>query len=57
MFDLRDGAFEQLVRLVERRALSPILADCKILRASASKLQSAVAGVIHHLTSVLGPRV
>ena len=57
MFDVRAGAFEQLLELVRRRALSPILADCKIMRASGSKLQSAVAGIIHHLTSVLGPRV
>ena len=57
MFDIRDGLFEQLLELVRRRALGPILADCKILRASGSKLQSAVAGIIHHLTSVLGPRV
>jgi N-acetylglucosamine repressor len=57
MFDLRDGAFEQLIEIVGRRALSPIFADCKIMRASCSKLQSAVAGTIHHLTSVLGPKV
>ncbi len=57
MFDVREGIFEQLLELVHRRALSPVLADCKIMRASGSKLQSAVAGIIHHLTSVLGPRV
>jgi predicted NBD/HSP70 family sugar kinase len=57
MFDLRTGGFEQLLDLVKRRALGPVLADCKIIRASGSKLQGAVAGVIHHLTTVLGPRV
>ncbi len=57
MFDVRAGVFEQLLELVQRRALSPVLADCKIMRAAGSKLQSAVAGTIHHLTSVLGPRV
>jgi N-acetylglucosamine repressor len=57
MFDLREGLFEQLLKIVRRRALSPVLADCQIMRASGSKLQSAVAGIIHHLTAVLGPRV
>jgi predicted NBD/HSP70 family sugar kinase len=57
MFDLRQGGFDRLLELVQRRALSPVLAGCKIMRASGSKLQSAVAGIIHHLTTVLGPRV
>jgi N-acetylglucosamine repressor len=57
MFDIRDGLFEQLLELVQRRALSPVVADCKIMRASCGKLQSAIAGTIHHLTSVLGPKV
>ncbi len=57
MFDVREGMLEQLIELVQRRALSPVLADCKIMRASCSKLQSAIAGTIHHLTSVLGPKV
>ena len=57
MFDIREGIFEQLLTVVQRRALSPVLADCKIMRASCSKLQSAMAGTIHHLTSVLGPKV
>jgi len=57
MFDVRAGIFEQLLELVQRRALNPTLADCRIMRASGSKLQSAVAGIIHHLTSVLGPRM
>jgi N-acetylglucosamine repressor len=57
MFDVRAGTFEQLLELVQRRALNPTLADCRIMRASGSKLQSAVAGIIHHLTSVLGPRM
>jgi N-acetylglucosamine repressor len=55
MFDVREGIFDQLLEHVRRRALGPVLADCKIMRASGSKLQSAVAGIIHHLTSVLGP--
>jgi predicted NBD/HSP70 family sugar kinase len=57
MFDLREGLFEQLLALVGRRALGPVLADCAILRVSGSKLQSAVAGTIYHLTTVLGPKV
>jgi predicted NBD/HSP70 family sugar kinase len=57
MFDIRGGLFDQLLALVKRRALSPVFADCQIMRASCSKLQSAIAGTIHHLTSVLGPKV
>ncbi len=57
MFDIREGLFGQLLELVQRRALSPVVADCKIMRASCGKLQSAIAGTIHHLTSVLGPKV
>jgi predicted NBD/HSP70 family sugar kinase len=57
MFDIREGLFDQLLALVARRALRPVFADCQIMRASCSKLQSAIAGTIHHLTSVLGPKV
>ena len=57
MFDLREGAFDDFLEIVKLRALRPVLADCKIMRASGSKLQSAVAGVIHYLTTVLGPKV
>ena len=57
MFDIRDDLFAMLLERVGRRALGPSLADCRILRSSGSKLQSAVAGTIHHLTSVLGPKM
>lgn len=57
MFDVRDDAFERLRTTVARRALTPSLAECKILRASGGKLESAVAATISHLTSVLGPKV
>jgi N-acetylglucosamine repressor len=57
VFDVREGVLEQLIGHVQRRALGPVLADCQIMRASCSKLQSAIAGTIHHLTSVLGPKV
>lgn len=57
MFDVRKGVLEQLIERVRRRALGPAIADCKIMRASCSKLQSAIAGTIHHLTSDLGPKV
>ena len=57
MFDIREGLFEQFLEIVQRRALGPVVADCKIMRGSCGKLQSAIAGTIHHLTSVLGPKV
>jgi len=57
MFDLRAGLFESLLERVQRRALGPSLADCKVLRSASSKLQGAIAGTIHHLTTVLGPKM
>ncbi len=57
MFDIRDGLFELLLEAVARRALGPSLAGCQVLRSSGTKLHAAVAGTIHHLTTVLRPRV
>lgn len=56
-FDIRDGLFESMLERVRGRALGPLLAECKILRSSESKLHGAIAGTVHHLTSVLGPKV
>jgi predicted NBD/HSP70 family sugar kinase len=57
MLEIREGMFQRVLDLVKRRALGPSLAECRILQASGSKLKSAVAGTIHHLTTVLGPKV
>lgn len=57
MLDIREGLFESLLEQIGRRALGPLLSECKILRASETKLHGAIAGTIHHLTSVLGPKM
>ena len=57
MLDIHESVFPRLLELVGRRALGPAVGDCKILRASVDKLQSTVAGTIHYLTTVLGPKV
>jgi N-acetylglucosamine repressor len=57
MFDIHDNVFRMLADAVARRALSPVLADCKIVRSASGKLPSAIAATIHHLTTTLGPRV
>jgi N-acetylglucosamine repressor len=57
MFDIRDDVFDMLLGAVERRALSPSLADCKIVRATSSKLPSVIAATIYHVTTTLGPKV
>src|SRR5262249_32752127 len=46
VFDAQDNMFRQLLHLVRQRTLAPILADCRIIRARASHLQGAVAGII-----------
>jgi N-acetylglucosamine repressor len=50
MFDCDDTMFERMKLLARKRALGPSFADCVILRATASKIQGAVAGIIQHVT-------
>jgi predicted NBD/HSP70 family sugar kinase len=57
LFDAQENMFQQLLHLVRQRTLAPILADCRILRAQASHLHGAVAGIVSHVTSALGPKV
>lgn len=56
MFDAQDNLFQQMLHLVRQRALAAPLADCRIYRSEANKLQGAVAGIVCHLTSALAPR-
>ena len=49
------SVFDQLKEKVERRALKPLMAGCRILRAEGNTRQGAIAGIIHHLTRALGP--
>ena len=57
MFDAQDNLFQQLLHLVRQRALAAPLADCRVFRSQANKLQGAVAGIVCHLTSALAPKV
>ena len=57
MLDIHEWAFPRLCELVGRRALGPAFGDCQFRRASVDKLQATIAGTIHYLTTVLGPKV
>jgi predicted NBD/HSP70 family sugar kinase len=57
MFDAQDNLFQQLLHLIRQRALAAPLADCRVFRSQANKLQGAVAGIICHLTSSLAPKI
>lgn len=55
LFEADPAAFEHLVARAGKRTLSPSFADCRIVQARGSKRQGAVAGIIQHLTSAVGP--
>jgi N-acetylglucosamine repressor len=57
MFDLAETLFDQLVAATAAGTLAPAFADCEIVRASVSKSQGAVAGIIEYLTDSLVPGV
>src|SRR6185436_15728089 len=55
MLDVGDDVFDRLKEKVASRALKPLMAGCRILRAEGNIRQGAIAGIIHHLTRALGP--
>ncbi len=55
LFELEAGLFDRVLDETRRRALPPSLADCRIVRAQATKPQGAVAAIIEHLTNALVP--
>jgi N-acetylglucosamine repressor len=55
LFEADEKAFARLVELAGQHTLSPSFADCRIVQARGSKRQGAVAGIIQHLTSSVGP--
>lgn len=57
MFDLSEKLFNDLLEQTATCTLAPAFADCKVVRASVSKSQGAVAGVIEYLTDSLVPGV
>lgn len=52
-----DDVFPRLLDLVKHAALTPSLADCRIVRARGSKRTGALAGIIDHVTSTAVPRL
>lgn len=57
MFDLDECLFDQILEEVASNTLAPAFDDCEIVRASVSKCQGAVAGIIEYLTDSLVPGV
>ncbi len=55
MFEADASLFARVEALAAQRALRPSFQDCKLVRATGSKSQGAIAGIIHHLTSSLVP--
>jgi N-acetylglucosamine repressor len=55
MLDADPEAFVKLKRLTERRTLAPLMRCCRILRAEGNTRTGAVAAILQHLTSALGP--
>jgi predicted NBD/HSP70 family sugar kinase len=55
MFEADDALFGRVVEMASRRALRPSFEDCQVVRATGTKQQGAVAGVIQHLTSAVAP--
>lgn len=55
LFDLQPDSFEHLEKLVRARALKPAVTGCNLLRARSSKIQGAVAVILDHLYSAIGP--
>jgi predicted NBD/HSP70 family sugar kinase len=52
-----DDVFPRLLDLVKHAALTPSLADCRIVRARGSKRTGALAGIIDHVTNAAVPRL
>jgi N-acetylglucosamine repressor len=55
MLDAAPDAFDRLNEVVRRRALAPLLRNCRLVRAAGDTRQGAIASIIHHLTHALGP--
>lgn len=55
MFDIDDGALARLTEMTLARALGPLRAGCRIVRAEGDTRRGAVASIIHHIAGTLGP--
>ena len=57
LFEIDDALFDAVVEQAARRALPPVFADCRVVKAKGSKQQGAVAGIIQALTNAVAPDV
>ncbi|MBY0229233.1 MAG: ROK family transcriptional regulator [Gemmataceae bacterium] len=57
LFDADPALFDRMVKSAAKRALKPPFADCSIQRATGTKWQGAVAGIIQHVTGRHSPEV
>lgn len=55
--ELQDGLFEHVLELTRARTLPASFEQCEIRRARGSKPQGAIAAIIHHLTTSVGPLI
>ncbi|MEZ6133101.1 MAG: ROK family transcriptional regulator [Planctomycetaceae bacterium] len=57
LFSISEGTMQQVIRMARCRSLDPSFDGCRILAATATKSQGAIAAVVHQLTRAAGPRV
>jgi len=57
LFDVDAKLLPRVIERAGKRSLPPAFAECRIERASGSKRQGAVAGIIQHLLDAVGPVV
>lgn len=57
LFEAAADVFPRLLDRVKHAALTPSLADCRIVRARGSKRTAALASIIEHVTSEMVPRL
>lgn len=55
--DARDDLFDRVRQLTREHALAPPLHECHLARTTTTKVQGAIAGILHHLTDSQGPRL
>lgn len=53
VFDAAAGVFEEFHAETRRRSLKPAFQDCRIVRATGTKRQGAVAAIVQNLTNVV----
>ncbi|SFH93056.1 ROK family transcriptional regulator [Planctomicrobium piriforme] len=55
LFTAADDLFSRVIERTRQRALTPALAECRIVQARGSKRQGAIAGILQHLTQSWAP--